>query len=158
MNLCCYFHPSCLTAKKPSHTLFWGPNPISVRCNWVRKGCNFKPIDVFKITVSADENKAIISAAEVANYIVCPESWRLKLIHKTRKASDIKELEGKRQRSSWLSDQSFSAELRQYAIVAYILLCLVVIAVFVSDQNASSKFRRSIQDSVHRLEKELKSK
>ena len=106
--------------------------------------------------MSPEENKVIISAPEVATYVVCPESWRLKQIHKTRKASDSKELETKKQRSRWLTTQSFSAELRQYAIVAYILLCLVVVAVFVSDQNASSKFRRSIQDRVHKIERELK--
>ena len=106
--------------------------------------------------MSLEESKTIISAPEVANYVVCPESWRLKRIHKTRKASDTKEIEIKRQRSSWLKDQSFSAELRQYAIVVYILLCLVVVAVFISDQNASSKFRRSIKESVHRFEKEFK--
>ena len=106
--------------------------------------------------VSLDENKVIISAPEVANYVVCPEAWRLKLVHKTRKASDDKDLEIKRQRSSWLSAQSFSAELRQYAIIAYFLLCLVVVAVFVSDQNASSKFRRSIQERVHKFEREIR--
>ncbi len=106
--------------------------------------------------MATEENKALISAHEVATYVVCPESWRLKRIHKTRKASDIKELEIKRQRSSWLSAQSFSAELRQYAIIAYILLCLVVVAVFISDQNASSKFRRSIRERVHKIEREMK--
>jgi len=105
--------------------------------------------------VLTEEDKVIISAPEVANYVVCPESWRLKQTHKTRKASDDKELETKKQRASWLTAQSFSAELRQYAIFAYLLLCLVVVAVFVSDQNASSKLRRSIKERVQKIEREM---
>jgi hypothetical protein len=111
---------------------------------------------VLKIAVTSEKDKVIISAPEVANYVVCPESWRLKLTHKTRKASDIKEIETKRQRSSWLSSLSFSAELRRYAIIAYALLCLMVIAVFISDQNASSKLRRSIKERVNKIERVIK--
>jgi hypothetical protein len=108
--------------------------------------------------VKAGENKTIITAGEVANYVVCPEAWRLKQTHKIRKATDIKELETKEQRRTWLSSLSFSAELRQYAKIAYLLLCLVVVAVFISDQNASSKFRRSIKERVQKFERELKNR
>jgi hypothetical protein len=111
-----------------------------------------------RFTVESKNPKTIITAQEVATYVVCPEAWRLKQLHRARKPSDIKDIEYKQQRRDWLSQLSFSVELRRYAKIVYILLVLVVIAVFISDQNKSSKFRRSLRERVQKVQQELKAR
>lgn len=78
-----------------------------------------------------------ITASEVATYIVCPESWRLKRIHMLRKKSGEPEKASTKIRSEWLAEQNFSAQLRSYAKIVYLLLVLVVITIFLLDQNKS---------------------
>ena len=109
-------------------------------------------------TVESNNPKTIITAQEVSTYVVCPEAWRLKQLYRVRKPSDTRDIESQQQRGDWLSQLSFSVELRRYAKLVYILLVLVVIAVFVSDQNQSSKFRRSLRERVQKVQQELKAR
>lgn len=78
-----------------------------------------------------DKNDSLLTASEIANYVVCPEAWRLKRstsFKDHQKGGTSYEL-----RRKWIDKQSLSFQLRRYAKVAYALLVLVVITIFLLD-------------------------
>ncbi|MCB0323714.1 MAG: hypothetical protein KDD69_09085 [Bdellovibrionales bacterium] len=75
-----------------------------------------------------------ISAEQVANYVVCPEAWRLKhLENASVRPAAQRPAEGRRRRSAWVQEQDLSKTLRDYAKVVYLLTVVVVILVFLFD-------------------------
>ena len=81
--------------------------------------------------------KRIITAEQVANYVVCPEAWRLKYLGRGRKQHSERTEEGQRRRRNWVETQDLSATLRSYAKIVYLLLVLVAIVVFLMEQKRS---------------------
>lgn len=71
-----------------------------------------------------------ISAQDVANYVVCPEAWRLKYSVVRAKKSNTRAVEGRKRRRKWVEDQDLSGRLMHYAKMAYLLVLCVVIIVF----------------------------
>ncbi|MBL7663162.1 hypothetical protein JNK13_10470 [bacterium] len=94
----------------------------------------------------------IIQAEELASYVVCPESWRLKNISGKKSyqtQQDSRENEVRNIRSEWFKTQSLSAELRRYAKVIYYLLVAVVAVLMLWDSiqsNASTTQSRQLRD------------
>jgi hypothetical protein len=82
--------------------------------------------------------KKVISAEELANYVVCPEAWRLKYLEKGRKQQAQRKEYGRASRQEWFETQDLSAKLRSYAKVAYFLLVLLVIVVFLLEHKRTS--------------------
>jgi hypothetical protein len=72
-------------------------------------------------------DRTIISAGEVATYVVCPESWRLERLHGTS-GSDRSENSrmGKRLQTSWAENLD---EARYLLIGVRIILYLVILAI-----------------------------
>lgn len=75
-----------------------------------------------------------VSTAELANYVVCPEAWRLKSLEaatfqRTPTTESTREF-----RRSWVKKQNISTELKSYARSTFWLLVLVVIVVFLLEQ------------------------
>jgi len=85
-----------------------------------------------------------ITASEVATYVVCPEAWRLKRIHRVRKRPQERERLSRERRGAWLAELDLSARLRRYAKTAYLLLVLVVITIFLLDQSRIHKVRKPL--------------
>jgi hypothetical protein len=82
----------------------------------------------------SDHRQQYIHASDVANYVVCPEAWRLK--HKINNESTEISLptkgsnEGSELRANWLEKQDLLAQLTEYAKVVYLLIVLLVVVVF----------------------------
>ncbi len=93
--------------------------------------------------MAIDEARPIITAAEVANYVVCPEAWRLKLTLKG--AAERQETERTEQsreaRKAWVEQQDLSSKLRKYAKIAYLLLFALVITVFLWEHKRGGNIR-----------------
>ncbi|MBP9837233.1 MAG: Dna2/Cas4 domain-containing protein [Proteobacteria bacterium] len=74
-----------------------------------------------------------LTASDLANYVVCPEQWRLKFF----KFGGIKETdrltEGKAKRQEWIDKGSLSKKLGYYARIILILLFILTIVVFIYD-------------------------
>ncbi len=88
--------------------------------------------------------KKIISAEEVANYVVCPEAWRLKYLQHEKQEPATRKEQGRELRREWIKSQDLSATLRSYAKVAYVLLWLLVIVVFLLEHRRTTfSFRRN---------------
>lgn len=86
--------------------------------------------------------KHIISSVEVANYVVCPEAWRLKYVSKENKpARPSVQHEAPGIRKDWVKEQELSRTLRGYAKIVYLLIVLVVIVVFLMDIKRSLNAR-----------------
>lgn len=89
----------------------------------------------------------IISAHEIANYVVCPEAFRLKSsgINPPRnpeqgdRARDLK--------TNWIEKQDLSARLNYYAKVTYLLLVAITIIVFLFE---GQRLRNHIRDPLPR--------
>jgi hypothetical protein len=92
--------------------------------------------------MAEEKRPHIISATEVANYVVCPEAWRLKL-HE-RKVF-VKSTEGEKIRHDWVAQQDTGYQLKKYAKIAYALLVLLVIVVFLLDRQRTEKKRRLLE-------------
>jgi hypothetical protein len=82
--------------------------------------------------------KKVISAEELANYVVCPEAWRLKYLERGRKQQAQRKEDGRASRQEWFETQDLSAKLRSYAKIAYLLLVLLVIVVFLLEHKRTS--------------------
>ena len=102
----------------------------------------------------ADQNsstdKKQITAAEIANYVVCGRAWDLKRSISTKGTKKGDEV-SHRIRGEWLADQDLSARLRRYAKTAYCLLVLLVIMIFLLDQSRELRRRRA-QRAVEKVE------
>lgn len=71
-----------------------------------------------------------ISAHEVANYVVCPEAWRLKSANKTRPRETKRLTEGRQLRKEWVAESFLYHQLKTYGKTVYLLLVALVISVF----------------------------
>lgn len=80
------------------------------------------------------EKPALISAAEVANYVVCPEAWRLKAEKRIAPQFSERAAEGRKIRKAWVEKHDLSAQLKKYAKIAYLLLIALVAVAFLLDQ------------------------
>lgn len=85
-----------------------------------------------------NQEKKVISADELANYVVCPEAWRLKYLEKGPKQQAERKEYGRASRQRWFETQDLSAKLRSYAKIAYLLLVLLVIVVFLLEHKRTS--------------------
>ena len=93
-------------------------------------------------------NTNVIDAEEVANYVVCPEAWRLKTTKKVAKQKSKRTEESLEIRKQWAEEQSLSVTLRRYAKIAYMLLVLLVLVVFLIDHqrvNTSETRKERVQ-------------
>lgn len=88
------------------------------------------------------EQREIFSAGDVANYVVCPEAWRLKYFGIARKKHSSREVTGQRLRDEWIEQQDLSTRLRYYTKIAYALLVVLVLVVFILDRRLVYKGRR----------------
>jgi hypothetical protein len=87
-----------------------------------------------------EDKRKIISAEEIANYVVCAEAWRLKYLEKGKGQPAQRKDTGHALRKEWIETQELSAKLRSYAKTAYLLLVLLVIIVFLMEHQRTSQF------------------
>ncbi len=96
---------------------------------------------------STKEDRSLISAAEVANYVVCPEAWRLKTT--LRGAAERQETprseQSREARKAWVEQQDLSSKLRKYAKIAYLLLFALVITVFLWEHKRGGNIRGGLK-------------
>jgi len=94
--------------------------------------------------------KKQITAAEIANYVVCGRAWDLKRSNTSTRVAKRGDEDSHRLRGEWLADQDFSARLRRYAKTAYCLLVLLVIVIFLLDQSRELRRRKTTrtQDKI----------
>jgi hypothetical protein len=91
------------------------------------------------------EEPITITAEQVANYVVCPEAWRLKyLSNETGTQQPKRPAAGRKLRREWVEEQDLSTTLRSYAKIVYLLTVLVVIIVFLIDIKRSSSPKRRV--------------
>jgi hypothetical protein len=86
-----------------------------------------------------DEKLHLLTAQEIANYVVCPEAWRLKYLAGNQLRPPAPSSEGRRLRLAWIEDQDLSEKLRFYAKVAYALLVILVFGAFLLEQQVERK-------------------
>jgi len=79
--------------------------------------------------------KKIISANELASYVVCPEAWKLKSSSNQFQIKSSPNQAAARERKEWIERQGRLAEFKLYAKVAYVLLVMLVILVFLLELN-----------------------
>ncbi len=77
-----------------------------------------------------DRSQRIISANEVGNFVVCPESWRLKFVEHESYRSGAEAKSVSEIRREWVQSQTLSSQLRYYARMVYYLLCLLTLIIF----------------------------
>ena len=82
---------------------------------------------------SSKKKTRIFSANDLANYVVCPQSWKLKLTSEDSYSPPTKDTSAAKERKDWIETQSMLAEFKLYAKVAYVLLVLLVIVVFLME-------------------------
>ncbi len=80
-----------------------------------------------------DHSKLTIDANDLATYVVCPESWKLKLTKESKKTNYKSSKEAAASRQQWISTHSDIAKIKLYAKVAYVLLVMLVIVVFMME-------------------------
>lgn len=80
----------------------------------------------------------LITANELASYVVCPEAWRLKLTEESTPKGFQAKLEAGKSRRKWAEEQELSHTLRYYAKVVYALLSGIVGLVFVLEHYRSN--------------------
>lgn len=88
----------------------------------------------------------ILSAAEISNYVVCPEAWRLKYMEQAEYQHGEGTDESKELREDWVRKHDLSTELREYAKIAYLLLLVLTVFVFAWDQVREFEEARSLGD------------
>ena len=81
-------------------------------------------------SVLDNRQQRVFTAAEIGNYVVCPEAWRLKFLERERfkKGGDTES--AAQLRREWVEKQDLTSQLREYAKLAFYLLLLVTIVVF----------------------------
>jgi hypothetical protein len=94
--------------------------------------------------MDSDSGKKLftITASDVANYVVCPEAWRLKMGGHGHKIQNTRVAEVGKLRDQWVKDQDLSTKLRYYTKIAYALLVAVVIVVFILDKRIIGRQRK----------------
>lgn len=96
------------------------------------------------------QEKFIISSEQVSDYVVCPESWRLKHLEgKKKNKVTPREKEGIEKRKEWLEHHEKLAIVKKYAKIVYLLLICLVIIVFMLEQDRTSHTSTSHSDNAH---------
>jgi CRISPR/Cas system-associated exonuclease Cas4 (RecB family) len=99
-----------------------------------------------------------ISAAEVANYIVCPEAWRLKYLAQHQRKFNTTNERAQKIRSEWISNQELSSTFKKYARHAYTLLVFFVFGMFLLETVFEIRARRaklSVNEQLFRVDRTL---
>ena len=104
--------------------------------------------------VQNPQAKRVITAGDVATYVVCPEAWRLKYVGKQKSQRPPEQISGKELRKEWVQNQDLSAKLASYAKTAYLLLLALVIIVFLWDQKRAAH-QREDSESSRTIEQEM---
>lgn len=93
----------------------------------------------------------ILSADEIATYVVCPEAWRLKRLDEGRTREETeRSVRSRELRKEWVERQELSSKLRRYAKVAFLLLLALAIVVFALEHQRISSGGASLRDqSTH---------
>ena len=78
----------------------------------------------------SNNKQQLISDYDLANYVVCPEAWYLKLGTKVKIVDNKKRKISKNIRNEWLEEQDLSRSLRDYATVAFLLLLGLFLVLF----------------------------
>ena len=81
--------------------------------------------------MSSRSDKDWITASDLANYVVCPEAWRLKWSGAGERQENERTAESQEKRAEWVQKQDLSSALRKYSRVTYVMLFLLAILVFV---------------------------
>jgi len=81
--------------------------------------------------MSNTPDKEWITASDLANYVVCPEAWRLKWSGAGERQENERTAESQEKRAEWVQKQDLSSALRKYSRVTYVMLFLLAILVFV---------------------------
>ena len=83
----------------------------------------------------------IISDNDLASYVVCPESWRLKLKNRSKKVENTKSRskESAEKRKEWLETQNEVLHLREYAKAIISLLLILVVAITIWEFSAEKR-------------------
>ncbi len=90
----------------------------------------------------------LISAADLANYVVCPEAWRLKYVGAgERQENDERVAASQEIRAEWARNQALSGVLGRYSRVAFFLLILLTITAFVFEWRRSEYLERLLRNS-----------
>lgn len=93
-----------------------------------------------------------ITALEVANFVVCPESFRLKSLRLGRRQTTSRVAEAHSSRQEWVRQQDLSNHLRHYAKIAYALMVLIVVVLFLFERPIMQKFRKvSAQKQIQEI-------
>lgn len=80
-----------------------------------------------------------ITAPELSNYVVCPESWRLQREHRLSVEPSVKQVQAREGRAAWEEQQGLLVRLGGYTRVAYLSLFLVAIVVFLLEHQRISR-------------------
>jgi hypothetical protein len=99
----------------------------------------------------SETEKHIITAEEVANYVVCPEAWRLKYLHRAKTQYTERSKHAGELRKEWSKAHDLSLTLKAYAKIAYLLLVGLVIVVFLLDQHRGSNKRQQELPKIEKL-------
>lgn len=94
------------------------------------------------------KQKSWITAADVANYVVCPEAWRLKLDGQRERPESERSAQIQEIRAAWARDQDLSSRLATYAKVAYVLLVLLTMLVFYLESRRSEYVHAILSQSL----------
>jgi hypothetical protein len=86
-----------------------------------------------------EEPRFLITSEQVSDYVVCPESWRLKFVDGDKYSRSIRNEEGIIKRKEWVEQHDLLTSLRKYAKIVYLLLVLLTIIVFLLEYRRSAK-------------------
>lgn len=76
-------------------------------------------------------DRKVFHANDIANFVVCPESWRLKSQSETRQEISTKRSDtSSRRRKAWLDNVNQWRQFRQFSKVIFVLLALLAGVVF----------------------------
>jgi len=85
--------------------------------------------------------KETFSALDLADYVVCPEAWRLKRFTAGNRKENIRQHESQEIRADWARKQDLSAVLKGCARIAYALLVLLTVIAFILESNRAHYIR-----------------
>ena len=105
----------------------------------------------FREQMDPKKELPIFTSQEIANYVVCPEAWRLKQLGLGHRRTTAHTEEVQRLKQQWVTLNELSAKLRYYAIWIYALLVIFVCALFVADRHLSHRLRGMVQEKLHLL-------
>lgn len=91
--------------------------------------------------MSMNEHPEILSALDLADYVVCPEAWRLKRFTSGSRLENARQVESQEIRAEWARKQDLSSLLKGCARIVYALLVLLTLIAFILESNRSHYIR-----------------